>query len=119
MRARAYPSVHHREQDAVFVQCLNHLVAGHSRTVRSKEHQVGFGLLYLDAIDLRQAPRERAGIGMIVRKAGDVMIERVDAGRRANARLPHRTAEPLLPAPDIVDEIAATSDDAADRRAET
>ena len=62
---------------------------------------------------------QRAGIGVIVGEAIDMVVERVDAGGRANSGLPHRTAEALLPAPDIVDEIAGARDHAADRRAET
>ena len=55
---------------------------------------------------------------MIVGETVDVMVERVDAGRRANAGLPHRSAEALFPAPDVIDEGARSRDDAADRRAE-
>jgi hypothetical protein len=55
---------------------------------------------------------------VIVGEAVDVMVERVDAGGRSNAGLPHRSAEPLLPAPDVVDELARTGNHAADRRAE-
>ena len=47
------------------------------------------------------------------------MVERVDAGGRTNAGLPHRSAEALFPAPDVIDEGARSRDDAADRRAET
>ena len=83
-----------------------------------EEHQIGLGLLHLDAVDLRQAARQRPRIGVIVGEAVDVMVERVDAGRGADAGLPHRSAEPLLPAPDVVDESARAGNHAADRRAE-
>ena len=99
-------------------RAFDHLVAGDAGAVGPEEDQVGFGLLHLDARDLRQPPRQRAGIGVIVRKAIDMMVERVDAGGGADAGLAHRAAEPLLPAPDLVDEIARAGDHGADRRAQ-
>ena len=118
MRAGANAAVHHREQNAALAQGLDHLVAGDAGAVRLEEHQIGLGLLHLDAVDLRQPARQRARIGVIVGEAVDVMVERVDAGRGANAGLPHRSAEALFPAPDVVDEGARTRNHAADRRAE-
>src|SRR6185312_12432827 len=106
MRAGANAAVHHREQDAALAQGLDHFGAGDAGAVRLEEYQIGLGLLHLDAIDLRQSPRPR--IGVIVGEAVDVMVERVDAGRGANTGLPHRPAEALLPAPDVVDEGART-----------
>ena len=58
-------------------------------------------------VDLRQAAGERARIGVVVGEAIDVMVERVDAGGGADAGLPHRAAEALLPLPHRVDEGAA------------
>jgi hypothetical protein len=43
---------------------------------------------------------------VIVGQPVDVVVERVDAGGGTDAGLPHRSAKPLLPAPDLVDEIA-------------
>ena len=118
MGAGADAAVHHGEQHAALAQRLDHLVAGDAGAVGLEEHQIGLGLLHLDAVDLRQPARQRAGIGVIVGEAVDVMVERVDAGRGADAGLPHRAAEALLPAPDLVDEVARAGDHAADRRAE-
>ncbi|GCC47979.1 hypothetical protein chiPu_0031960, partial [Chiloscyllium punctatum] len=87
-------------------------------TVRLEEDEVGLGRLHRDAVDLRQPACQRPRIGVVVGKAVDMMIERVDAGGGTDAGLPHRAAEPLLPAPDVVDERSGAGDDAADRRAE-
>src|SRR5438270_4742868 len=43
-----------------------------------------------------------------------MMVERVSARGGANAGLAHRAAQPLLPAPDLVDEIARPRDGGAD-----
>ena len=107
MRAGANAAVHHGEQDAALAQGLDHLVAADAGAIGLEEHQIGFGLLHLDALDLRQAARQRAGVGVIVRKAIDMVVEGIDAGRGANAGLAHRSAQALLPAPDFIDEIAA------------
>src|SRR5580698_5641328 len=48
-----------------------------------------------------------------------MMVERVDAGSGANAGLPHGAAQPLLPAPDLVDEAVAARDHRADRGAQS
>ena len=56
---------------------------------------------------------------MIVRQPIDVVVERMDASRRANAGLAHRTTEALLPAPDLIDEFAGAGDNSADRRAQS
>ena len=55
---------------------------------------------------------------MIVCEAVDVMVKGKDARRGADTGLTHRTAEALLPTPNLVDEIARAGDDAADRRAQ-
>ena len=55
---------------------------------------------------------------MIVGKPFDMMVERVDAGGSTNTGLAHRAAEPLLPAPGVVDEVACAGKHAADRRAQ-
>ncbi len=119
MGTGADAAVHHCQQHAARAQRCDHLLSRNAGAVGLEEHQVGFGLLHLDAVDLRQPARQRPRIGVIVGEAIDVMVERIDAGRRTDAGLAHRAAEALLPAPDIVDELAATCDDAADRRAET
>jgi methyl-accepting chemotaxis protein len=116
MGAGANPVVHHRQEHAALAKGLDQPVAGDAGAIRLEEHQIGFRLLHLDAVDLRQAAGQRPGIGVIVGEAVDVVVERVDAGRRANAGLPHRTAQSLLPAPDSVDELARAGDRAADRR---
>src|SRR5258708_39874710 len=118
MGAGADAAVHDSQTHAALAQRLDHLVAADPGSVRPKEYQVGFGLLHFDTVDLRQPPRQRPRVGVVVGEAVDVMVERVDAGRGANAGLPHRSAQTLLPAPDIVDELARTRDRAADRPAE-
>jgi len=55
---------------------------------------------------------------VIVREPVDVVVERENAGGGANAGLAHRAAKALLPAPDLVDEIARAGDHGADRRTE-
>ena len=86
MRAGANAAVHHREQDAALAQGLDHFVAGDASAIRLEEHQIGLGLLHLDAVDLRQPARQRARIGVIVGEAVDVMVERVDAGGCSRCR---------------------------------
>ena len=54
-----------------------------------EEYEVGLGLLHFDALDLRQAPRQRAGVGVILRQPVDMVVERVNAGRGADAGLAH------------------------------
>src|SRR5260370_36630931 len=103
MRACPDPAVHHGEQHAALTQGCDHFLAGHAGTIRFKENQVGFRLLYFHAGNLRKAPRQRAGVGMIFREAVDVMIERENAGGGANAGLAPRDAKPVLPVPDLVD----------------
>jgi hypothetical protein len=111
-------AVHHGEQHAALLQRLDHFFAGDAGAVGVEENQVGFGLLHIDPGDLRQTPRQRPGVGVIVRQPVDVVVERVNAGGGANAGLPHRAAKPLLPAPDLVDETARAGDGSADRGAE-
>src|SRR5579863_2704100 len=118
MSAGPDPAVHHGEQHAVASQGFDNFLAADAGAVGAEEHQVGLGLLHLHAADLRQAARQRPRIGVIVREAVDMMVERMEAGGSADAGLAHRSAEALLPAPDLVDEIAGARDHAADRRAE-
>ena len=73
----------------------------------------------VDASDLRQPPRQRAGVAVILRKPIDMVIEGISAGGGTNAGLAHRAAKALLPAPDLVDEIARARDDSADRSPES
>ena len=74
-------------------------------------------VLSLDPID------ELAGavdhVEDVVRQAIDMVVERIDAGCGADTGLAHRSAQALLPAPDLVDEIAAAGKHAADRRAQS
>src|SRR3954469_16319125 len=79
MGAGADTAVHHGQQHAALPQRLDHLVAADAGTIRLEEHQIGFGLLHLDAVDLRQPARQCPRIGVIVGEAVDVMVERVDA----------------------------------------
>ena len=118
MGAGPDPAVHHRQQHAALTQCLDHIFAGDAGAIGFEENEVGFGLLHLDAGNLRQSLRQRAGIGVVVGEPVDMVIERVDAGGGADAGLAHRAAEALLPAPDVVDEIVRACDHRADRSAQ-
>ena len=102
-----------------FRKRLDHLLAADAGAVGIEEHQIGLGLLHLYAADLREPTGERPRMGVVIRQPIDMMVERMKAGGGANAGLSHRTAEALLPAPDLVDEIAGARDHAADRRAES
>jgi len=116
MHAGADAAVHDSQQHTALAQFRNHPVGGDARAVGPEEHQIGLGLLHLDAVDLREPARQRPRIGMVVRETVDVMVERVNTACSANAGLPHRAAEPLLPAPDLVNEGAGSCDRASDRR---
>src|SRR5882757_8927125 len=71
----------------VLAQARHHVVAADTGAIRLEEDQVGFGLLYFHALDLREAARECPGIGVIVGKPVDVVVERVNAGGGADAGL--------------------------------
>src|ERR1700687_6368353 len=69
-------AVHYGEQYAALVQGLDHVVTADVGAVRLEEDEVGFGLLHLHALDLRKPPRQRARIGVILREAIAVVVER-------------------------------------------
>src|SRR5665213_4348229 len=116
MGAGADAAVHHGEEYAAPAEALDHLLAADACAIGLEKYQIGFGLLHLHARDLRKSARQRARIGVIVCEPVDMVVERIGASGRADAGLAHRAAEPLLPAPDLVDEIAAACDDGANRR---
>src|SRR5947209_3295520 len=96
-------------------QCSNQLLTTDAGTVRLEEHEVGLGLLNLDSRDLGQAARQRARVGVIVRKAFHVVVESVEASCCADAGLSHRSAQALFPLPGRIDEVAGAGEHAADR----
>jgi len=106
MGAGPDPAVHHGEQYTVLAQSRDHVVAADPGAVGFEKHQIGFGLLHVDAGDLRQPPRQRPGVAVVLGEPVDMVVECVSAGGGANAGLAHRAAKALLPAPDLVDEIA-------------
>ena len=53
MGARPDAAVHHRKQHAARTQLRHHLCARDAGAVRLEEHEIGFRLLHLDAVDLR------------------------------------------------------------------
>ena len=61
---------------------------------------------------------EHLGVGVIVRQAFDVMIERVEGAGRQDAGLPHAAAELLADAASLRDEIARADEGRADRSAQ-
>ena len=62
----------------------------------------------LDARQLRQPVGEPRGVGVVLGQPLDVVVERVQAARRDDARLAHRAADHLLVAPGLVDQLRAT-----------
>src|SRR5690349_24328036 len=116
MRTGADAALHHGDLHAALAQGADHGLAGYARAVGLEKDEVGFGLLHLDAGNLRKSARQRAGVGVILRQPVDMMVERVGAGGGANAGLAHRSAESLLPAPDLIDEVARARDNRTDRR---
>ena len=85
MGAGPDPAIHHGKQHTALAQGADHPLAAEARTVGVEEHEIGLGLLYFHARDLRQPPRQRPRIGVIVRQPVDVMVERVNASGGANA----------------------------------
>ena len=53
MGAGPDPAVHHGKQNPALAQLRDHSVSGDARAFWVEENQVGFGLLHLDARDLR------------------------------------------------------------------
>jgi hypothetical protein len=56
---------------------------------------------------------------VVVREPLDVVVERVDAGRRNDPRLAHRAAEEVLLAPRALHELVRAGEQRAKRTAET
>src|SRR4051812_23241280 len=115
MGAGADAIVHHCQEYAALAQGLDQLVAGNAGTVRLEEYQIGLWLLHLDPLDLRPPACRRRGCCVSAGGAFGWGVQRENPPRSEKAGLPHRAPEPLLPAPDIVDEVVAAGDDAADR----
>ena len=73
-------------------------------------------------VDREARLRERLGepprAGVILREALDVVVERVDAGRRDDTRLAHRAAEEVLLPPGALDEVPRAREQGAERTAE-
>jgi hypothetical protein len=61
---------------------------------------------------------EYRAAGVIVGEPLDVMVERVDAGRGDDARLPHRAAEEVLAAPRLRHQLVRAGDQRAQRTAQ-
>src|ERR1700730_13037060 len=79
MGARANPAIHHGEKHTALAERSDHLLAADAGAIGVEEHEIGFGLLYFRARDLRQPPRQRAGVGVIVGEAVDMVVERINA----------------------------------------
>ena len=66
----------------------------------------------------RQPVRQHARVLVVLGQPLDVVVERVQAAGRDDARLPERAAHHLLPAPRLVDQLARAAQHRAHRRAE-
>src|SRR5437763_16969060 len=104
MGAGPDPTVHHREQHAALAQAFDHVVTADPCATRLEEDQIRFRLLNLHSTDLHQSARQCPSVGVIVGEAVNVVVQCLDASGGANAGLAHGAAQPLLPAPDLVDE---------------
>jgi hypothetical protein len=122
MQAGADAAAEHRHHDAALAQ-FGLKLRRRQRAGGSDIDEVGFGLLHVETVDLAEAACKRAGIGVVVGEAFDMMVERMEAAGRGDAALPQRAAEPLLPAPigapsPLVKSIQTESHPAAISRAE-
>ena len=72
-----------------------------------------------DAWNLGQAFGESARPVVVVGEPLDVVVERKETGRRQDARLAHRPAEHLLPAPGLLDQLGRAGEAGAHRGAES
>ena len=106
--------VHPGGGDAVAFE-MRQKVAGLLRLDLHEDH-VGVHRLYLHAGQTLQAIGKAAGVGMVVGQPFHMMLQRVQAGRRQQARLPHAAAHHLAPATRPGNEVAAAQQHAADRR---
>ncbi len=68
--------------------------------------------------DRRKAVGERARQRVVVGQPLDVVVQRVEGAGRHDARLAHRAAHHLLPAPRLLDELGRAGQAGAQRRAE-
>jgi hypothetical protein len=82
--------------------------------------EVGLHLVEVDRVGdrLGDAGGEVAGVGVVVREAVDVVLERVPPRRGEHARLPHRTAEASPPEACHLDDLRVTDRQRTDRRPE-
>ncbi len=104
MGAGAQPAAEHRYQDAACAQRRDQISGRQAGAVELEEHQIGVRRLHPHAGDLRQALRETSRTGMILGEPRDIVVEGIEAGGGADTGLAHGAAEPLFPAPDLVDE---------------
>ena len=75
------------DHDAFHPHPVRQFVSGQTGGARIEEHQVGLGVLDRQPLNLRQAACQHAGIGMILGQAIDIVIQRIQARRGADAGL--------------------------------
>ena len=88
-----------REQDALGAQPRDGFVRRQAEAGRVELHEIGLDLVDFDGkAGFCQSLREPAGVGVVLRKPVDVVVERVDAGGRHDPGLAHRASEEVLEA---------------------
>ena len=69
-----------------------------------EKQDVGFTWFDHEALQLGQSVGQQRGVGMVLREAVPVVVQRMEAGRCKDAGLPHCASHALLPAPRLIDE---------------
>ncbi len=83
-----------REQNAFRAEPCDGFVRAQAEPGRVELHEIRLDLVDLDGqAGFCQALREPAGVGVVLRKPVDVVVERIDAGGRHDPSLAHRASE--------------------------
>jgi len=90
---------HRTDAHALIGEALGDMGRGEAGSADVEEDDVGLDRLGLnrDARHIRKAVGEQACVGVVLGQALDVVLQRIDAGRRDDAGLAHGAAEALLP----------------------
>src|SRR5687768_6559235 len=108
------------KKDSLAAQTGDRLVAGDPEATGVHEDKVRLHLLELDGKPCRrEGLSQEAGARMVLGEAVDVVLERIEAGGRDDARLAHGTAEEVLHATRFRHPLARAGHERAERAAET